>query len=753
VTTSPRPDSTEALRVSVERLCRLVATLRLEEIPAEQRALQQALQRVTSEATTLRAERDDARTEAARNKFHLTEARQVLEDGPDGYIVTDDAGVISHANRAAAQMLGVPLRFLVRKPLSRFIDESDLRIFRWRVNNARSRTQGEWPIRIRPRNGIPFTAGLTVTAFPGYEGERGDLRWFLRDITARQRAEELAAAQDFTNRMLESEQAARADAEAARLRLELLTEVSSVLGSTLDDPAALGRVASRVVPAVADVFLTDLLAGQTLEQAAMACVETPAAECLRKRRPPDPSGEHPIARVIRTGEAALMSEVPASWREHWAGSPEEQDLWEQMPLSSVVIVPITSHRQTHGALTFGFGPSGRRYDPADLAALKDIGLRTALALDTARLFHDLEAEQHHRDEFLAMLAHELRNPLSAVTTGLAVLEHADPASRARLVEILSRQSRHLDRLLNDLLDVSGVRFGRLVLDRQRLDLRELARDALEVVRTARPAVGPAIELCTDPAPVTVVGDADRLQQTIANLLDNAVKYTPTDGSIAVAVTVEEGDAVVRVRDTGAGIAPEFLPRIFDVFSRAGSPGGQSRPGLGLGLSVVRELVAKHGGSVSATSPGVGRGSEFAVRLPLDCGADTPRSENTRAAAVERSILIVEDHPDACDGLRIALSLKGHHVRATMTGRDAIEEMRTHPPEIALVDIGLPDIDGYEVGRIIRSQPGGDGVYLVALTGLSAPADVDNALRAGFDSYMVKPVDPEKLTEVIAHAHR
>src|SRR5206468_7805597 len=264
---------------------------------------------------------------------------------------------------------------------------------------------------------------------------------------------------------------------------------------------------------VADVFLTDLLAGQTLEQAAMACVETPAAECLRKRRPPDPSGEHPIARVIRTGEAALMSEVPASWREHWAGSPEEQDLWEQMPLSSVVIVPITSHRQTHGALTFGFGPSGRRYDPADLAALRDIGLRTALALDTARLFHDLEAEQHHRDEFLAMLAHELRNPLSAVTTGLAVLEHADPASRARLVEILSRQSRHLDRLLNDLLDVSGVRFGRLVLDRQRLDLRELARDALEVVRTARPAVGPAIELRTDPAPVTVVGDADRLQQT------------------------------------------------------------------------------------------------------------------------------------------------------------------------------------------------------------------------------------------------
>ena len=448
----------------------------------------------------------------------------------------------------------------------------------------------------------------------------------------------------------------------------------------------------------------------------------------------------------------LVSEVLASWREHWVSSPEEQELWDRMPLTSVVIVPIASHRQTHGALTFGFGPSGRRYDPADVAALKDIALRMALALDTARLFHDLEAEQHHRDEFLAMLAHELRNPLSAVTSGLAVLEQVDPVSRARLLEILSRQSRHLARLLNDLLDVSGVRFGRLVLDRQRLDLRDLARDALEVVRTARTAAGPAIELRTDSAPVTVVGDADRLQQTIANLLDNAVKYTPTDGSIAVSVAAEDGEAVVRVRDSGAGIAPEFLPRVFDVFSRAGS-GKQSRPGLGLGLSVVRELVVKHGGSVSATSPGVGRGSEFAVRLPLEREADAPPPEETRSAPVERSILIVEDHADACDGLRIALSLKGHHVRAAMTGRDAIEETRVQPPEIALVDIGLPDIDGYEVGRIIRSQPGGDGVYLVALTGLSTPADVDNALRAGFDSYMVKPVDPEKLVEVIAHAHR
>src|SRR5262245_14333446 len=221
---SSHSEQVEALRISVERLCQIAATQDVEKLSVERQAIERALEDLTTEADILRSERDDARTEASRAEFHLTATRELLEEGPDGYLITNNAGIITHANRAAQRMLGVALRFLVRKPLSLFIEESDLRIFRWRVNNARSRTQSEWPTRMRARGGASFTAGLTVSAFPS-DNRNGDLRWFMRDITVRQRAEELVAAQDFTNRMLESEQLARTAAETAQLRVELLASV------------------------------------------------------------------------------------------------------------------------------------------------------------------------------------------------------------------------------------------------------------------------------------------------------------------------------------------------------------------------------------------------------------------------------------------------------------------------------------------------------------------------------------------------
>jgi signal transduction histidine kinase len=423
--------------------------------------------------------------------------------------------------------------------------------------------------------------------------------------------------QEFTAQMLESERLARADAESARAGLELQAEVGSALAESLDYVAALSRVAALVVPTAADVFTADLLVSDALQQITTACVTAQDAERLRARRPPDPASDHPIAQVIRTGRPVLATEISASWMEIWATSPESRELWQSIGPTTIAVVPIRSHRQIHGALTFAFGPSGRQHSPASLRVLQDIGLRTALALDTAQVFRALEAEQRHRDEFLAMLAHELRNPLAAVSNGLAALERVDAPARMQLLQILSRQSKHLARLLNDLLDVSGVRFGRVTLERRRLDLRELARQSLDVFEASGKTARLGIELRVDSRPVCVLGDADRLEQVIANLLDNAVKYTPSPGSIEVSVGTEGDDAVVRVRDSGVGIAPEFLPRIFEVFSRGTRDPGQDSPGLGLGLSVVRDLVVKHGGTASASSAGVGRGSEFVVRLPLD----------------------------------------------------------------------------------------------------------------------------------------
>jgi CheY-like chemotaxis protein len=213
---------------------------------------------------------------------------------------------------------------------------------------------------------------------------------------------------------------------------------------------------------------------------------------------------------------------------------------------------------------------------------------------------------------------------------------------------------------------------------------------------------------------------------------------------------EAAEAVVRVRDSGVGIAPEFLPRVFDVFSRADRPPSESRPGLGLGLSVVRDLIAKHGGSITVSSPGVGQGSEFTIRLPLaPAEEELPAAPPATPPAAARSILIVEDNEDARDALRMALELSGQHVKTARDGAEAIRATREHPPEVAVIDIGLPDMDGYQVARTMRAQPGGDGVHLIALTGYGQPADRERALRAGFDSHLIKPVDPAALTALIA----
>src|SRR5262245_29439418 len=430
-----RSERVDALRACAERMSRLVAEQRLPEIPDAREELLRALDGVTTELDSLQLERDDARAETMRAELSLAAARHLLEEGPDGYIITDSLGVIVQANRAAAQFLGVSARFLVRKPLSLFIDETDQRAFRSRVNNVHSRGPGEWPVRMRPREGPPFVAGLSVAPFKVGD-PKSDLRWFMRDASVRQRAEELAAAQEFTTQMLESERVARSDAEAARAGLELQVRVGGALAESIDYTAALSRMGALVVPTAADLFVADLLVADALEQVALTCVNARDADRLRTRRPPDPAGDHPIAEVIRTGRPLLVTEISPTWLDRWAADQESKELWHDVELTSIAVVPIRSHREIHGALTFAFGPSGRRHSDASLVVLRDIGLRTALALDTAQLFTALQTEQRHRDEFLAMLANELRNPLAAVSAGVAALDRADGADRTYLLQIL-----------------------------------------------------------------------------------------------------------------------------------------------------------------------------------------------------------------------------------------------------------------------------------------------------------------------------
>jgi PAS domain S-box-containing protein len=711
--------------------------------------LAEAIRGLAQAARAADAQHEETAAARDRAELELARYRRLLEQGPDGYVETDHLGMIADANQAAARLLGVPFRFLFGKPLAVFVDQQEIPGLRYRLNHLVPEATVEWSARMQPRQGEPFDALLKVTAFR--EDRKLVLRWFVRDDSDRRRADELAAAHDFAQEVLASEQAAHARAETARVRLEVLAETSRLLAGSTDAAAALAAVGELIVRRVASIFVADLLDGARLAPAVVTHTDAGRVERLRGVRATVAlSSGHPAAQVMSAGHPMLVERVSDDWLAAWAGA-EASSAWRDAGLATAAVLPLRTTETTLGVLTFGRRPDEPPYGPDDLSLLADIALRIALALRTAQLFRDLEAEHRRKDEFLAMLAHELRNPLAAMTVALDALDRTGPGDHARLESILARQTRHLARLVNDLVDVSRLRLGSAPLERRPIDLRELAIQSVTTMRAVAEAQDHTISLSVGQPPVPVFGDADRLEQVIANLLDNAIKYTPAGGRIDVSVATEATYAVVRVRDSGIGIVPEFMPRVFDVFSRARAGPDASPSGLGLGLTVVRDIVVQHGGSVEASSGGPGQGSEFVVRVPLD-RQEAPAAEADRASgSPRRAILIVEDNGDAREALRILLELHGHRVRTAATGEEGLERVRSARPEVALIDIGLPGIDGYEVARTLRGDPGGERLYLVALTGYGQAVDRERALAAGFDAHLVKPVDVAALQSVLATA--
>jgi signal transduction histidine kinase/CheY-like chemotaxis protein len=415
-------------------------------------------------------------------------------------------------------------------------------------------------------------------------------------------------------------------------------------------------------------------------------------------------------------------------------------------------LPLLARERTLGAITLVTAESGRRYDAGDMRLADDLARRAALAIDNARLYRELTEADRRKDQFLAMLAHELRNPLAPVQSAVDVIRArnvADPVVR-RAREVIERQVRHLAHLLDDLLDVARITEGKIELRRTRVDLGALVADAVSAHRALADARGHRVTVTLPTAPVQVEADPTRLTQIVANLLNNAAKYTPPGGRIAVVAAREGADAVVRVTDDGIGIPAETLPRIFDLFAQGPDSLARSEGGLGLGLTVVRRLVELHGGSVTARSEGPGKGSVFVVRLRPAAESPAPAHAEPRAAgsaAVPRHVLVVEDLDDAREMLRLTLELDGHRVTVAADGAAALEAVRASLPDVALVDIGLPGMDGYEVARRLRATAGAR-IRLVALTGYGQPDDRDRARQAGFDAHLVKPVDPDALARAL-----
>ncbi|MEO7338734.1 MAG: ATP-binding protein, partial [Caldimonas sp.] len=568
-------------------------------------------------------------------------------------------------------------------------------------------------------------------------------------------AERRIRAEQERERLLEAERNARTLAEQARRRLELLAGAGSMLSRSLEEQSTLDSIASVVVPGIADWCRIDLMdedgnlqrkLTHHLDPQRRAAVEAWVAQHQTSAETP---GAFP--QVIATGKPHI-----ANYDDDAVAStdPTFAEFRRVTGMRAVCAVPLVARGRTIGAMAALQAESGRRFAPEDGLLLIELAQRAALALDNVRLFaesvdalHEAEVANRSKDDFLAMLGHELRNPLAPIVTSLAVMARhpGDASGTQRLV--IERQVAHLSSLVDDLLDVSRIVSGKVRLKLECVDMRSVVRQALELVEPAlQQRRQPDISLPAEPA--WVWGDAVRLAQVLGNLLTNAAKFSAPEDRVAIALSVDAGEVRVEVLDEGAGIAPHLLGRVFERFVQ-GEQALQRAEG-GLGLAIARNLVELHHGRISAHSAGLGRGSRFVVTLPqAAAGPVAERDAGSARGTTSSRVLLVDDNVDAVETLAELLRMEGYEVLATGSAEQALERVEGFAPQVAVLDIGLPKMNGFDLARALRANARLLGVRLIALTGYGRAPDRDRALEAGFDEHMVKPAPIDELLAKIA----
>jgi signal transduction histidine kinase/CheY-like chemotaxis protein len=518
-------------------------------------------------------------------------------------------------------------------------------------------------------------------------------------------------------------------------------------------------VAGLAVPQFADWCAVDMLEPDgSLHRVAIAHADAAQAERaqeLHRRYPTRTTGLQGPAQVVRTGRPELLPEVPDAALAAVAQDEGHLQVLRELGLRSSICVPLMPRGRIVGALTFVTAESGRRLGPDDLRVAEDLAQRASIAIENARLYGELRDADRQKNEWIAMLAHELRNPLAPIRNALQLMKlpGVDPESFEMAREMTERQVQHMVRLVDDLLDVSRIIRGRIELRIEPVDLASAIARGVETAQPMVDAQGQELIIAVPPEPLRIEGDPTRLAQVVSNLLHNAAKFSERSGRIWVTAERQGNEAVLRVRDEGAGIPAELLSRLFDLFAQGDRSLERSRGGLGIGLTVVRRLVELHGGTVTAHSAGPGKGSEFVVRLPgvLDASRPEPAraSPPPAQAPVSRRVLVVDDNVDAAESVAMILRLSGHEVRLAYNGPDALQAAEESRPEAVLLDVGLPGMSGYEVARRLRQDPRFRETLLIAMTGYGQDADRRRSLEAGFDQHMVKPVDPDALEQILA----
>jgi signal transduction histidine kinase/ActR/RegA family two-component response regulator len=475
--------------------------------------------------------------------------------------------------------------------------------------------------------------------------------------------------------------------------------------------------------------------------------ETLLADMLTKF-PLDWDSNTATVRALRTGKSQLMADLPDPLLSSFTQSDEHRTMVSVLGPHAVISVPLKIRDRTIGVIGLVACEPERCYSQREVALAENFAERVAIAVDNARLFHAVKEASRQKDEFLAMLAHELRNPLAAIRYAVALGQAGVGDSPDEMFGIIDRQTGNLSHLIDDLLDVSRISRDKVVLRREAVNVASLIEGA---AATARPLLDEKehefhVEL---PEPeLFLYVDPTRAEQIIANLLTNAAKYTNKRGRITVRAHAESGQAVIDVTDTGIGLPPEMLPRVFDLFAQAERTLDRSEGGLGIGLTVVRRLAEMHGGTIAAQSAGLGRGSTFTVRLPLADQApevEEPESDvdgHTRNRQ-RHKILVVDDNRDTATSCSMLFKTLGHDVLTAYDGVAALELARTFHPDAIFLDIGLPGMNGLDVAKTLRRE-GHKIELIVAVSGYGQPEDRQRSRDAGFDEHLVKPVHQEAL---------
>ncbi|XUW92797.1 response regulator [Burkholderia sp. M6-3] len=557
-------------------------------------------------------------------------------------------------------------------------------------------------------------------------------------------------------------EAQRASADEARQRADFLSHVSHLLTRSLDVETTLIRILETSVPALADLACVFLeVDGNATPPTSLRC--GPAVRALiDPARGQEIDAIAPLGRFFELAKQTVdrgESLICRSEAEHvfgWpAGANDEQ---RSVKFEEIRFHLVLSGAERKAVLCFGVVRCDENRQPAPVVT--EFVSRASIALENAFLFSALRDEDRRKNEFLAMLAHELRNPLAPISNAVSVMRSAEPGdSKVTMwaTQIIGNQLGHMVRIVDDLLDVSRIQRGTVALQREPVHLRTVIERAIETSRPHFANRSQAFSCEQKEDDVMIEGDVVRLTQVVANLLNNASKFTPPGGHISLSTGSSAGKAVVTVIDDGEGIDPKLLPRVFDLFTQGDSALDRAQGGLGIGLTLARHLTELHGGSIRCRSGGRGQGAEFTVELPASRAADKPTPvANVLPLRRKRDVrvLVVDDSVASTESLKIFLELHGYEVQCAHDGVSALALAKAFEPRVAILDIGLPGMNGYEVARAIRADDSLRGCLLIAVSGYGQHEDRRKSRSAGIDHHLIKPADLTSLVELIsAHVMR